>query len=445
MLHFEPHEPLRIADGQPMTAELLQEYINAHRDEVDRHLLQLDKAYRTDYDIFHQPQKPKYKPDNHIAVNFARYITDTLNGFFIGIPVKTSSDDDQVSSYVNLLDNYNGQDDKNAELAKLSEIFGYAYEMYYVDDNGQIATAELSPMHAFMIYDESIVERPKYFVRTYKDVNGVVHGSISDDINVQYFILNPSLTFSTEEPTPHGFNGVPAVEYKFNAYRQGVFEPVMPMINAYNKAFSEKANDVEYYSDAYLAILGARLDNDDLQHIRDNRIINFDGVDDGNLKVEFLSKPDADSSQEHLIDRLERLIYQISMVANINDENFGSSSGIALKYKLQSMSNLAKTQERKFTAGLYDRYKLIFSNPLAPVSETDFAKLEFKFTRNYPANELEESEIASNLAGIVSKDTQLKTLSIVDDVQAEKERLAEDKADDLNESANLWTASTDRA
>ena len=35
----------------------------------------------------------------------------------------------------------------------------------------------------------------------------------------------------------------------------GIFEPVLTMINAYNKAISEKANDVDYFADAYLKVL----------------------------------------------------------------------------------------------------------------------------------------------------------------------------------------------
>lgn len=60
--------------------------------------------------------------------------------------------------------------------------------------------------------------------------------------------------------------------------------------------------------------------------------------------VDFLSKQTADGTQENLLDRLENLIYQTSMVANISDETFGNAtSGAALAYKLQAMSNLALT------------------------------------------------------------------------------------------------------
>lgn len=141
------------------------------------------------------------------------------------------------------------------------------------------------------------------------------------------------------------------------------------------------------------------------------------------LIVDFLQKPDGDTTQEHLIDRLEKLIFQISMVANISDENFGTSSGIAMKYKLQGMSNLAKTKERKFTSGMNRRYKLIFSNPVSGMKEDDWVKLHYHFTPNIPSNVLEESQIASNLEGIVSQETQLGVLSVVDNVQNEMKKI----------------------
>ena len=50
----------------------------------------------------------------------------------------------------------------------------------------------------------------------------------------------------------------------------------------------------------------------------------------------------------------------------------------------------------------------------------------YKFSQNYPANVLEETQIAQNLEGVVSKDTQLSSLSIVEDVQEEKEKIKQE-------------------
>ena len=411
----------RLAKEKELTDNKLNEFLAEHATLVQRRYRELDNAYKTDFPILHQPDKPSYKPDNRIAVNFAKYIVDTMNGYFIGHPIKITVDDENesISDYVQLLDQYNDQDDNNAELSKLCSIFGSAYEMYYVDDVGNIGITYVSPMESFMIYDDSVLERPRAFVRLYVDEDNVLHGSISDEKNVRYFVQKGKLIW--EDERVHGFDGVPATEYKENEEAIGIFEPVLTIINAYNKAISEKANDVDYFADAYLKILGIQLYDDELKNIRSDRIINFDGEING-VSVDFLNKPNGDTTQENLINRLERLIFQISMVANISDENFGTSSGIALKYKLLAMSNLAKTKERKFTSGMNRRYRLIFSNPVSGMKKDDWMKLHFRFTQNIPSNVLEEAQIAAQLAGIVSEETQLSVLSIVDDVKAEMER-----------------------
>lgn len=410
---------------QEMTLELLSTFVAKHQKQVSEKYRILQDAYQSDHAILHQIRKPNFKPDNRVVVNFAKYIVDTMNGFFLGNPVKITHTDGAVGDYVDYLGQYSNQDDNNAELAKICDIFGKGYEMYYTDEAAELCTTYLSPMEAFMIFDESILERPLYFIRLYTDWQGHQFGSISDRENVCYFQVDGGYRW-LGEATPHYFGDVPATEYLENAERQSIFEPVLTMIDAYNKAISEKANDVDYFADAYLKILGADLTDDDLKQIRDNRIIHFPGDEADSLVVEFLQKPDADATQEHLIDRLEKLIFQISMVANISDENFGTSSGIAMKYKLQAMSNLEKTKERKFIAGMNRRYKLLFGHPASKVNADAWVGLQYRFTPNIPANLLEESQIAGNLSGIVSQPTQLSVLSCVDNVAQEVKRLDEE-------------------
>lgn len=412
----------RIADDEVMTAPLLGEYIRQHDLLVQSHYKYLDDAYQTDYAIFHQAQKKAYKPDNRLATNFAKYIVDTMNGFFCGIPIKVTSNDEKINKFIQRYDRYNSMDDQNAEIAKTCDIFGSAYEMYYVDEMGEVASTVLSPMNAFIIYNESIIPQPRYFVRLYTDNHNIKRGSISDEETVRYFKADGGIKFDAYEKM-HGFDGVPATEFLENAERTGLFEPVLSLINAYNKAISEKANDVDYFADAYLKILGAKLKDEDLRTIRDDRIINFDGIEDGKLVVEFMDKPNGDTTQENLIDRLRTDIFQIAMVANISDENFGASSGIALKYKLLAMSNLAKMKQNKFIGAMNRRYRLICSNPVTSAKANDWLFIDYQFAQNIPANQLEEAQIASQLSGVTSKETQLKALSIVDDVKAEIERI----------------------
>lgn len=415
----------RLPRDTEMTLELLSEFLTKHSQDVRRRDEELHKAYVSDHDILHVAPKPSYKPDNRIVVNFPKYIVDTMNGYFLGNPVKILAEDEQVTEYVEYIDQYNNQDDNNAELSKICSIYGKGHEMYFTDEDSELCITYLDPIESFMIYDESIIERPLYFVRRYTDRENIEWGSISDKTSVRNFKVTGGLQW-TSEWEPHYFPDVPATEYVENDERQGIFEPVLSMVNAYNKAVSEKANDVDYFADAYLKILGTKVDAEDVQFIRDNRIANFSGDDSEKITAEFMEKPNSDTTQENLLDRLERLIFQVSMVANISDENFGTSSGIAMKYKLQAMSNLEKTKERKFTAGMTRRYKLLFGHPASKVPADSWVQLQYKFTPNIPANLQEEAQIAAQLEGIVSHETQLKVVSAVEDVKSELDKIEEE-------------------
>ena len=416
-------EIYRISPDEELTDAKLSRFIARHAAESTFRYKQLQDAYETDFPIFHEKPKPEWKPDNRIAVNFAKYIVDTMNGYFIGNPIKIIVDggEETIEKYIEFLDQYNDQDDNNAELSKICSIYGKGYEMYYNDEEGNVGIIYLDPTEAFMIYDDSVLKRERYFVRLYRDEDNVLHGSVSDQEKVRWFTIKGKIVWNEQEQL-HYFNGVPATEYRENKECQGIFEPVMSIINAFNKAISEKANDVDYFADAYLKIIGTLLDEDELKHVRSDRVINFDG-DGESVIVDFLQKPNGDTTQENLLDRLQNLIFLIAMVANISDENFGTSSGIAMAYKLQGMSNLRKTKERKFTSGMNRRYKLIFSNPGNAKKKDDCVKLHYKFTPNVPANLLEESQIAQNLSGVVSQETQLGVLSVVDNPKTEIERI----------------------
>ena len=115
-------------------------------------------AYMTEYLIFRQPAKPKYKPDNRIAVNFAKYIVDTMNGFFHWCSCQIASV--MMKRFQNMWSFLISNRYTYSELSKICSIYGKGYEMYYVDQDGRIGITYLDPQEAFMIYDDSVLERP---------------------------------------------------------------------------------------------------------------------------------------------------------------------------------------------------------------------------------------------------------------------------------------------
>ena len=132
----------RLPKDTVMTDTIMMEFLDKHKDEVNNRYKKLYDAYTSDHEILHKADKPSYKPDNRIVVNFPKYIVDTMNGFFLGNPIKIVAEDEAVSDYIEYLDQYNDQDDNNAELSKICSIYGKGYEMYYTDAKGKEHTIE---------------------------------------------------------------------------------------------------------------------------------------------------------------------------------------------------------------------------------------------------------------------------------------------------------------
>lgn len=416
-------------DGE-ITPEVVKKFIEKHKEEIARYKYLLN-MYKGIMDIASQKDKASWKPDNRLAVNFPKYIVDTFTGYFNGIPVKKSHKDSKVLEKLQSFDNLNDMEDEESELAKMACIYGRAFELLYQDEATQTNVVYNSPENMFMVYDDSIKEEPLFAVRYGIDDDGKIQGEVYTLLET-IEINGEASDLSFGERTYNPYPELPVVEFYFNEERMSIFESVISLVNAFNKAISEKANDVEYFSDQYLAFLGAEVDEEDLKNIRSNRVINYyarDSEGDSKVDVKFLEKPDSDAQTENLLDRLEKLVFLTSMVANISDESFGSSSGVALAYKLQAMSNLALSFQRKFQSSLNKRYKLFCSLTTNEAGKDSWKDIEYSFTRNEPKDIKEQAETATLLMGVTSEETALSVLSVVPDVKTEIERINKEKAD----------------
>ena len=430
----------RYPRDRELTPEKLAKFIRKNDDLVLRQYKPLRDAYEGKYKIFIQPKKPAWKPDARLAVNFARYITDTFSGYVQGVPQQIISQDAGTAERVTDYNDTAGFIDQLAAGVDSMLIYGRSYLMAYEDEAGDIGIAATDPEESFIIYDDGIRQRPLYFVRTYYDIDRKRHGSVSDgDGNIKYFDWAGGITFTAEER--HGFDGVPAVELSTGIIRKGIYADVLNLIDAFNQLLSDKANDISAFADAYLKVLGADIDDKTLKWIRNNRVINLKGKNAADLVVEFLERPNADGSQENLLNRLYELIFVTAMVVNISDADFSAASGQAMKYRLQPMTNLAGKINRRLTKSIKQLYKLICSNPAGDLEADDWQKIDVKYTLNLPANLLDEAQTAGAMTGITSKRTALQVLSIVPDVDAELEQI--EKENDI--TAYVTDYETDRS
>ena len=392
-------DPDKIKDGISM--ELVNGYIRKHEERLPRYEY-LENLYKGFHDVYKQPEKEEWKPDNRLAVNFPRYITETFMGYGYGVPIKKMHPDESIEEAIADFESNNEITDHEYELFKKACIYGHSWEYLYQDENAKTKMTVFSPKELFVVYDDTLKNRALFAIRYGRhSIDNVNHpGEKYGEILMRTEIIPFEGNVKQESyDNPYGY--IPCVEYRMNDERIGIFEEVTGLVESYNHTIGEKANDVDAFAEAYLAILGAEVDDKGVRRIRDDRVINIFGTDDAKeIIVQFLSKPTADGTQENLLDRLENLIYQTSMVANISDEAFGNaSSGVALSYKLQAMSNLAIGFDRKIEKSLKKRYKIFCSLKTNVPDENAWRDVKIKTTRNLPKNIVEEVSVAQGLDG----------------------------------------------
>lgn len=428
-------EPLYCEPDEEVTMELVNKYIRLHEERLPRYRY-LENLYKGFHNIFFQPEKEEWKPDNRLAVNFPKYITDIFMGFGYGIPIKKHHPDKATNEVFKDFDRRNGMVDHEFEMIKNVCKFGHAFEYFYQDEEAHTRVARNTPIEAFVVYENTLRKKARFAVRYgYDETGSTKYGEVLECDKIREF-KGDIFTENSEKNNAYG--KIPIVEWVMNEERMSLFESIAGLTEVFNKTIAEKANDVDAFAEAYLVILGAEVDDEGIYRIRDNRIINMYGTDNAkDILVQFLTKPTADDTQENLLDRMEALIHKISMIIDISNENFGNSTGEALAHKLLPTSNVVKFFNRKIEKSLKKRYKLFCCIPANIANKNAWEDIEFKFSENLPKNIKNEAETAKSLEGVTSKETQLSVLSIVDDVSEELKKIKKEEDEARKEAEKI--------
>lgn len=381
-------------------------------------------------------------PNNKLMANHAKYITDVATGYFAGNPVKYEG-----AKIDPLTDLYKQIDvtSHDAELVKKLSMYGIGRELYYLssDDVPVPKVTCIDPKQLFLVVDDSVEYRSLFGVHYYekKDIaNDVIGWNVfvytqnyvtkyfTEDIAGEDYVL-------VEQPQQHYFDSVPVVEFWNNEEQQGDFEQQISLIDAYNILQSDRVNDKEQLVDAILMIKGMSLGDDEAEASKTIQLLK---------KFKVLEMPSNDSDAGWLIkqlneqqveilkDAIKSDIHAFSMVPDLTDENFAANaSGVAMKYKLFGLEQLAVTKERFYVQGLRERLAM-FARILAVKGQAvEVSDVTITMTRNLPANDLETAQMIQTLSGSVSNETLISRLSFISDPAAETLKLNGQKDADV--------------
>lgn len=423
--------PFTVAAETEVTQEIACRFIREHELHTRARYDALWRYYAGEHPICDR-KKRSVLANNRLVCNHAKYIADTATGYFAGNPVKYSGEGiEPLSELLRAADS----DTQDIDLAQKASIFGVCYEFIYVDADGQPRLYSPDPRQAFVIYDDTVRQKPVAGVYYYK-----LHDSVTNrDTGYSVYLCTQDMIthFTTDtafapslpdenRPShgshPHGMNGVPLIEIYNNSACTGDFEPVLSLIDAYNVLQSDRVNDKEQFVEAILLIKGSTLGDTDgeksesYKALRENGLLELDA----DSSAEWLTRQFDENSVEVLRRSLEQDIHKFANVPCMSDESFGgNASGVAMRYKLLGFEQITKIKERYFREGIKERLKLLCSwletTGKASINPQD---ISIQFTRALPVNEVEQAQLVSELRDVVPLGTLLGQLPFVDDPES---------------------------
>jgi len=410
-----------------LTKGIVSRFIERDRAENARKLKLLD-YYKGKHAILQRNYEDASKPNNRVVAPYAKYITTLIVGYFIGEPIEYTSDDEVTLKRIKEIFEYNDEPSVNKEIAKNQSVCGEAYEILYIDSDGNLRFKALPSTGMIPIYNDDLEAELLYVIRYWDSYD------IETDQNIRYVEVYSAFDITKYkdngveliqvEQRFHTFGQIPVNVYYNNEEVQGDFENVISEIDAYDSFESDSVNEADYFADSYLMLAGMEgTTSEDVANMKDNRVMVL--PEGGNAS--WLIKDINDTWIEHEKERLDKDIHKFSFCPPMTDQDFASNaSGVAMKYKLLGLETAVGFKESEFEKGLRRRIELIYAYEKM-VNDTDYLDINIVFTRNLPADLDSAVQTVQMLDGVISDETRLSLLPLDIDVTSELEKVEEQK------------------
>ena len=426
------------ADKLVSDTEVLYDMIEHHKTHQVPRLNTLKEYYKGDNQavLVDKRRREEHLADNRATHNFAKYVSQFIQGYMMGVPLKTSYPDDKIDEKLRDINRDNDADEHNAELVLDQSIYGRAYELIYRNKDDEVKFTTVDVQQTFIVYDDTVERKPIAAIRYYEmqyEETIVVRLYTDADVRI-YSFEDDELTFEKDES--HYFKGIPVIEYENNKYRQGDFEDVLTLIDLYDAVQSDTANYMQDLNDAMLVIKGnLEIDVDEAQEMKEKNILmlqteqNADGQS-GQADADYIYKKYDVAGSEAYKDRIFNNILLFTSIPNLLDDKQagqGNQSGEAIKMKLFALSQKRATKERLFKKALRNRYRII-NNIMSVANEGSFDvnDISITFTENLPSMIDKELSWFIDAGGQLSNQTLLEQLSFIENAKEELELIAEE-------------------
>jgi SPP1 family phage portal protein len=421
-------------------------------------------------------QKDKTVDNNNIKavripINFAKKIVNTATAFEVGKPATLiPSDENSLSKLFYQIWKVNRIDSKIQKIISLKKSETQSAIQFYISDlnPSSVLNKILSKIGLKSQAKEiksKVLENTKGMMTPYFDVSGdmlafmweyvaadesgtdINHVEIWDNLNFHY--LNDKsgvLTYSEKGIIKHGFDRIPIV---YVSQDEPEWFGVRELIDRYETTLSKLGGSNDYSAYPILMTFGevASLPEKDAM----GKVINFPMKKDDegkyvNGRAEFLSASNSVESAKLETESIKDLIYSISQTPDLSFDNvkgLGAISGVALKLLFLDAVIKALMNEGE-NRTMIERIANIILSGISMTTNTTLAKeaaalyFDIIFNSIIPDDIQSATDVITKLkeAGLMSSETAIKLIDMVEDPKAEMLLIDAEKAKAIVEPVN---------
>lgn len=311
----------------------------------------------------------------------------------------------------------------DTELATVLNIFGTAYEVYYLH-KGEFKAKVVDPMQGIAYKNiEGEVELFLYFYRKELDDVSKYYIDVYDEEYIYHFDEG---FVQVAEPTKHYFDCVPVgiAELK-NGSSDTIYNSIKELQDAYESTLSDWANEIADTRLAYMIITGMELDPGNAKKMKEMGILQ---CPDAKGKIEWLIKNIPSDFIKTYREVIEDEMYKVTHHLKNQVALQSNTSGTMLATRLNCLRIKLTTIHQSLNNCIKTRIKCLFTYLNKEQNKNyDYKDIAIKFTLNLPNNDLEMAQIISQLNGKLSIRTGLSQLSFVTNAQEEYDKMMEEQ------------------
>lgn len=231
----------------------------------------------------------------------------------------------------------------------------------------------------------------------------------------------------------HGFDTIPFIPLFNNNVGTTDLSMVKDYIDAYDIVYSGFLNDVMDIQEVLFVLTAVGGQDPEIfkENLRKYKVINLDHSysENNNAELDTLSIEIPIEARQTLLDETIKCIFVFGQGYDTNTEAFGNVSGVALEHQYTALRLKCNQLETGFRPGYAKLVRAIckfygLENPKI---------VNQKWHETYVADYSDKVEQAVNLQGILSHESILEYLPMVDNASSEKKRFDEEESRNLDD------------